>query len=63
MAEGESVVCRVEKIKWPVMEDLKAISAVSMDRISPTIMTSGSWRNMASSPVEKVMFALGFTCI
>ena len=32
----------------------KAICAVSASRISPTRITSGSWRRMARSPAAKV---------
>ena len=38
---GASLVCRVEKTKCPVRDAFKATSAVSLSRISPTIITSG----------------------
>ncbi len=43
-APAASLVCRVEKTRWPVSDAWIAISAVSTSRISPTMMTSGSWR-------------------
>ena len=39
-----------------------AISAVSRSRISPTMMTSGSWRRKARRPPAKVSSILGLTC-
>ena len=40
-----SVVCSVEKTRCPVSAALSAVSSVSMSRISPIRMTSGSWRS------------------
>ncbi len=40
-----SEVCRVEKTRWPVSAAVRAVSMVILSRISPTIMTSGSWRS------------------
>ena len=42
MAPAESLVCKVEKTRCPVKADWTAISAVSLSRISPTRITSGS---------------------
>ena len=39
-----------------------AISAVSLSRISPTIITSGSWRKNERRPEEKFKLIFGFTC-
>ena len=41
---GASLVCRVDITRWPVCAALIAMSAVSRSRISPTMITSGSWR-------------------
>ncbi len=51
---GASLVCSVDSTKWPVCAALMAISAVSRSRISPTMMTSGSWRRKARSAEAKV---------
>ena len=40
-----------------------AISAVSASRISPTMMTSGSWRTIERSPLANVRPIVGFTWI
>ena len=63
MALAASLVCRVENTRWPVSADWMAISAVSMSRISPTRITSGSWRTMVRRPLAKVRPILGLTCI
>ena len=44
-----SLVCRVDSTRWPVWAALTEISAVSRSRISPTMITSGSWRRKARS--------------
>ena len=44
-----SLQCSVEKTRCPVMAAWIAIVAVSESRISPTKITSGSWRKMALS--------------
>ena len=63
MAPGASLVCSVENTRWPVSAAWMAISAVSRSRISPTMMTSGSWRTMERRPVAKVSPIFGFTWI
>ena len=40
------LVCRVEKTRWPVSAAVIAVCIVFQSRISPTMMTSGSCRNM-----------------
>src|SRR3569833_3014372 len=45
----------VESTKCPVCAALIAISAVSRSRISPTMITSGSWRRNDRSAAAKVM--------
>ena len=50
-----SVACSDDSTKWPVSADCTAIRAVSTSRISPTRMTSGSWRRIDFSPPAKVM--------
>ena len=62
MAPAASLVCTVESTRWPVSEAWIAISAVSRSRISPTMMTSGSWRRNERSPFAKVSSIFGFTC-
>ena len=42
-----SCVCSVDSTRWPVSEARRAMSMVSSSRISPTRMTSGSWRSAA----------------
>ena len=44
MVWGASWVCRVAKTRWPVSAAVRAVAMVSWSRISPTRMTSGSWR-------------------
>ena len=53
-ADTESLPCRDESTKCPVKADCTAMRAVSTSRISPTSITSGSWRRMDFSPVAKV---------
>ena len=53
-ADTESVAWSEESTKWPVRADWTAIRAVSTSRISPTRITSGSWRRIDFSPVAKV---------
>ncbi len=50
-----SWVCRVLKTRWPVWAALRAASTVSLSRISPMRMTSGSWRMLARRPLAKLM--------
>ncbi len=40
----ELFVCRVENTRWPVSAAVITVEIVSRSRISPTMMTSGSWR-------------------
>ena len=47
-------VCRVVSTKWPVSAAWIAICAVSESRISPTMITSGSWRTKARIAAAKV---------
>ena len=42
--EAAPVVCRVPKTRWPVSAAVMAAPIVSRSRISPTRITSGSWR-------------------
>ncbi len=63
MALGASLVWRVARTKWPVREAWMASCAVSGSRISPTRMTSGSWRRSERRPVAKVTLRLTLTCI
>ena len=61
IAEGASLVCSVERTRWPVSAASTAILAVSPSRISPTMITSGSARSIARRPLAKVSPALRFT--
>ena len=42
---GASCVCRVANTRWPVSAAVIAVEIVSRSRISPTRITSGSWRS------------------
>ena len=53
MAPAASLVCTVENTRWPVSDAVIAISAVSRSRISPTMMTSGSWRRKRAQPARE----------
>ena len=44
---GASWVWSVAKTRWPVSAAVSAVPIVSMSRISPTRITSGSWRSAA----------------
>ena len=44
---GVSCVWSVAKTRWPVSAAVSAVPIVSMSRISPTRITSGSWRSAA----------------
>jgi hypothetical protein len=46
---GASLVCSVEKTVWPVRLASTATAAVSVSRISPTRILSGSWRRIVRS--------------
>src|SRR6185295_20183897 len=54
MAPGASLQCIVLNTWWPVSAASTAISAVSMSRISPIMMMSGSWRRIDRSALAKV---------
>ncbi len=53
-----SVVCSVASTRWPVSAALSAISIVSSSRISPTKMTSGSWRSAARNAAAKLAVSI-----
>ena len=48
---GASCVWSVAKTRWPVSAAVSAVPIVSMSRISPTRITSGSWRSAAFSAI------------
>ena len=54
MVSVASRVCRVENTRWPVSAAWMAVSMVSRSRISPTRITSGSWRRAARRAVAKL---------
>ena len=47
-------VCSVPRTRWPVSAAVSAIAIVSRSRISPTRITSGSWRSAARSASAKL---------
>ena len=55
------MVCSVENTRWPVSAACMAISAVSWSRISPIMITSGSWRRIERSALAKVRPIFGLT--
>ena len=57
-----SSVCTVENTRWPVSAARSAMCAVSSSRISPTRMTSGSWRSTERSTRAKLRSIFSFTC-
>ena len=59
---GALFVCRVANTKWPVSEASIPVPAVSLSRISPTMMMSGSARKKAFIATAKVIPAFGFIC-
>ena len=61
-APAASLVCTVDSTRWPVTEARKAICAVSLSRISPIMITSGSWRRMARKAAGNVFLAFSSTC-
>ena len=61
IAPIDELVCSVEYTWWPVIAARKAISAVSWSRISPTRITSGSWRIIERMPLAKSSFTTSFT--
>jgi hypothetical protein len=58
----ESLVCSVDRTRWPVIAARTPISAVSGSRISPTMITSGSWRSAERSTRANVSSMRGLTC-
>src|SRR4030042_2807245 len=48
-----SLVCRVLRTRCPVKAALMEISAVSLSRISPTMIISGSWRRKERNTLAK----------
>ena len=60
-APAALLVCRVERTKWPVKEALIAKESVSLSRISPTIIMSGSCLTSARKPVAKEKPIFGLT--
>jgi hypothetical protein len=61
-APAASFVCSELNTRWPVSAAWTAIRAVSVSRISPTMMTSGSWRRIDRRPFAKSIPALGLSC-
>ena len=50
---GALWVCSVAKTRWPVSAAVSAVEIVSRSLISPTRMTSGSWRSAPLSARPK----------
>src|SRR5215831_8695007 len=53
MVPGASLAWTVDSTRWPVSALFTAMSAVSASRISPTMITSGSWRRIERSARER----------
>ena len=47
IVDGALCVCSVPNTRWPVSAAVSAVPIVSRSRISPTRITSGSWRSAA----------------
>ena len=47
-------VCSVPSTRWPVSAAVSAVAIVSRSRISPTRITSGSWRRRRAAPSAKL---------
>ena len=62
MDSGALLVCSVANTRWPVSEASMPVETVSLSRISPTMITSGSARRKAFMAMAKVSPALGFIC-
>ena len=62
MVSGAELVCKVEKTKWPVSEASTPAWAVSLSRISPINIMSGSARRKARNALAKVKPIRGLTC-
>ena len=64
-ASGAPLACSVVSTRCPVSAASIAIWAVSTSRISPTMITSGSARTIARSPVAKVrpVFVFVWICL
>ena len=60
--EGQSFVWSVVKTRWPVSAARIEICAVSRSRVSPTRITSGSWRRKERSAAAKVRPMPSLTC-
>ena len=52
---GALCVCSVPSTRWPVSAAVSAVPIVSRSRISPTRITSGSWRSAARSASPKLV--------
>ena len=50
---GALCVCSVASTRWPVSAAVSAVEIVSRSRISPTRITSGSWRSAPRSASAK----------
>ena len=53
IVSAASIVCSVDSTRWPVSAADSAARTVSTSRISPTRITSGSWRIAARSATVK----------
>ena len=62
-APAAELVCKVESTRCPVKAAFIAKEAVSLSRISPTMMMSGSCRTSERSPLAKVKLMSGLTCV
>ena len=62
MDSGALLVCSVANTRWPVSEASMPVAIVSLSRISPTMMMSGSARRNAFMAMAKLSPAFGFIC-
>ncbi len=61
--DGALSVCRVDRTRCPVCAACIAIFAVSPSRISPSRMTSGSWRRIERSALANVSLIFSLICV
>ena len=59
IVSGAELVCSVENTRWPVSDASMPMPAVSLSRISPTMITSGSARRNARIAAAKVKSIFG----
>ncbi|MNC68748.1 hypothetical protein D3C75_1193810 [compost metagenome] len=63
MLAAALLVCRVDSTRCPVSDDWMAMRQVSRSRISPIMITSGSWRTIERNAVANPRPMAGLTWI